>query len=105
MHVIRSREAMGTASFDAIVIGGGHNGLVCAGYLAKAGLTVLVLERRDVLGGACVTEELFPGYRFSTCSYYCHLLQKKVIDDLTLRQHGFHVYQVNPLSYLFPDEH
>jgi phytoene dehydrogenase-like protein len=91
------------ADLDAIIVGGGHNGLVCAGYLAKAGLKVLVLERRDVLGGACVTEELFPGYRFSTCSYYCYVLQRKVIDDLALRRHGFHVYQVNPLSYLYPD--
>ena len=94
---------MGTASFDAIVVGGGHNGLVCAGYLAKGGLKVLVLERREVLGGACATEELFPGYRFSTCSYYCYLLQRKVIEDLALREHGFHVYQVNPLSYLYSD--
>ena len=60
---------------DAIILGGGHNGLVCAGYLARAGLKVLVLERRPFVGGACVTEELFPGYRLSSCSYVCHLLQ------------------------------
>jgi phytoene dehydrogenase-like protein len=89
---------------DAIIIGGGHNGLVCAAYLAKAGLDVLLLERRDILGGACITEELIPGYRFSACSYYCHLLQSKVVDDLELRRHGFHVYHINPQKlYVYPD--
>jgi phytoene dehydrogenase-like protein len=58
---------------DAIIVGGGHNGLV-ATYLARGGLRVLVLERRDLLGGACITEEPFPGYRLSSCSYICHLL-------------------------------
>jgi phytoene dehydrogenase-like protein len=91
-------------SHDAIIVGGGHNGLVCAAYLARAGLDVLLLERRDLLGGACITEELFPGYRFSACSYYCHLLQSKVINDLDLRRHGFHVYHLDPQkSYLYPD--
>jgi phytoene dehydrogenase-like protein len=89
---------------DVAIVGGGHNGLVCAAYLAKAGLNVLVLERRDILGGACITEELFPGYRFSACSYYCYLLQTKVIEDLDLRRHGFHVYPLDPLKCaLFPD--
>ncbi|HLW46935.1 MAG TPA: NAD(P)/FAD-dependent oxidoreductase [bacterium] len=93
-----------TDSYDAIVVGGGHNGLVCAAYLAKAGLDVLVLERRDQVGGACITEELFPGYRFSACSYYCYLLQTKVIEDLELRRHGFHVTPLDPLKCcLFPD--
>ena len=72
--------------YDAIIIGGGHNGLVAAAYLAQAGQSVLVLERRDMVGGACVTEELFPGYRVSSCAYICHLLQAKVIDDLRLRE-------------------
>ena len=63
--------------YDAIVIGSGHNGLVCAGYLAKAGMKVLVVERRSIVGGAAVAEELFPGYRLSSCSYICHLLQDK----------------------------
>jgi phytoene dehydrogenase-like protein len=95
---------MGPGSHDAIIVGGGHNGLVCAAYLAKAGLNVLLLERRETLGGACITEELFPGYRFSACSYYCHLLQTKVIDDLELRRHGFHVYHIDPQKcYLFPN--
>ncbi|HAA67910.1 MAG TPA: NAD(P)/FAD-dependent oxidoreductase, partial [Planctomycetaceae bacterium] len=70
---------------DVILIGGGHNALVCAGYLARAGLDVLVLERRGFAGGATATEELFPGYRVSSCSYICHLLQSKVIDDLEMR--------------------
>jgi phytoene dehydrogenase-like protein len=95
---------MPSASHDVIIIGGGHNGLVCAAYLAKAGLNVLLLERRDMLGGACVTEELFPGYRFSACSYYCHLLQAKVIDELDLRRHGFFVYHIDPQKFsVFPD--
>jgi phytoene dehydrogenase-like protein len=95
---------MPLASHDVIVIGGGHNGLVCTAYLAKAGLDVLLLERRDILGGACVTEELFPGYRFSACSYYCHLLQAKIIEDLDLRGHGFLVYHIDPQKLsVFPD--
>lgn len=93
-----------TDAYDTIIVGGGHNGLVCAAYLAKAGLKVLVLERRDLVGGACVTEELFPGYRFSACSYYCYLLHTKVIEELGLRRHGFHVTPLDPLKCcLFPD--
>ena len=79
-----------------VIVGGGHNGLVAAGYLSRAGLNVQVLERRDVVGGAVVTEEWFPGYHISTCSYVCHILQKKVIDDLEMRKHGFHVYPIDP---------
>ena len=84
-----------------VIVGAGHNGLVAAGYLAGAGLEVQVLERRDVVGGAAVTEEWFPGYRISTCSYICHILQKKVIDDLELRRYGFHVYPMDP-ARIFP---
>ena len=72
--------------YDAIIVGAGHNGLVTAGYLARAGLKTLVLERRQVVGGACVTEEAFPGYKVSTTSYLCSLLLERVIKDLELRE-------------------
>ena len=75
-------------TYDAIVIGGGHNGLVCAFYLAKAGLNTCVLEARHIVGGAAVTEEFAPGFRNSTASYTVSLLQPKVIADMGLRDHG-----------------
>ena len=78
---------------DAILIGGGHNGLVCAAYLAKAGLKTTVLERRGVVGGAAVTEEFHPGFRNSVASYTVSLLQPKVIADLELARHGLSVVQ------------
>jgi len=74
--------------YDAIVIGGGHNGLTCAAYLARAGRKTLVLERRHVLGGAAVTEEVFPGFKFSVCSYVVSLLRPEIIRDLDLPAHG-----------------
>ena len=86
-------------SYSAIIVGAGHNGLVAANYLAKAGGRVLVLERRDFVGGACITEELFPGFRVSSCSYICHMLQDKVIDDLDLRKHGLEIHPVNPYRF------
>ena len=95
---------MSNTDYDVIILGGGHNGLVATGYLSEAGLNVLVLERRDLLGGACITEELFPDYRFSTCSYICYLLQTKVIEELELRKHGFEVYHLNPSRFQpYPD--
>ncbi|HXJ92480.1 MAG TPA: NAD(P)/FAD-dependent oxidoreductase [Terriglobia bacterium] len=77
--------------YDAIVIGGGHNGLVHAAYLARAGKKVLVLERRHVLGGAAVTEEVFPGFKFSVCSYVVSLLRPEIIRDLDLPRHGLEI--------------
>ncbi len=80
-----------SAKYDVIVIGGGHNGLIHAAYLAKAGKKVLVLERRHVLGGAAVTEEVFPGFKFSVCSYVVSLLRPEIIRDLDLPRHGLEI--------------
>ena len=79
------------SKYDAIIIGGGHNGLVNAAYLARAGKKVLVLERRHVLGGAAVTEEVFPGFKFSVCSYVVSLLRPEIIRELDLPSHGLEI--------------
>ena len=74
--------------YDAIVIGAGHNGLTAAAYLARAGRKVLVLERRHVVGGAAVTEEIYPGFKYSVCSYVVSLLRPEIIRELELAKHG-----------------
>ena len=92
------------SSYDAIIIGAGHNGLVTAGYLARAGWKVLVLERRHIVGGACVTEEVFPGYRVSTASYLVSLLQDKVVRELELPRYGYKVFPKDPAYFApYPD--
>lgn len=92
------------ANYDAIIIGAGHNGLVTACYLARAGWKVLVLERRYLVGGACVTEETFPGYKVSTAAYVNSLFRKEIVRDLKLESYGFAVLERNPSSFSpFPD--
>jgi phytoene dehydrogenase-like protein len=86
----------GGANWDAIVVGGGHNGLTTGAYLAKAGLRTLILERRHILGGACVTEEVWPGARVSRASYVVSMLQPKVVEDLELKRHGYEAYPLDP---------
>src|SRR3954471_3197097 len=87
--------------YDAVIIGGGHNGLVCACYLAAAGLKVRVLERRPVVGGAAVTREFFPGFRNSTASYTVSLLYPNVIADLGLRELGLQILE-RPIANFLP---
>lgn len=82
---------MSRENYDAIIIGGGHNGLTTAAYLAKAGRSVLVLERRYILGGAAVSEEIYPGFTYSVCSYVVSLLRPEVIQELKLAEHGLHL--------------
>jgi phytoene dehydrogenase-like protein len=90
--------------YDAIIIGAGHNGLVCAAYLARAGQRVLVLERRHLLGGCAVTEELWPGYKISVASYLVSLLREEIVNDLDLKKFGYHVYPKDPPFFTpFPD--
>ncbi|MFQ5351030.1 MAG: phytoene desaturase family protein, partial [Thermoanaerobaculia bacterium] len=89
---------MSAQRWDAVVVGGGHNGLTCAAYLARAGRKVLVLERRHLLGGAAVTEEVYPGFKFSACSYVISLLRPWILRDLELPRHGL---QILPLESTF----
>ncbi|MDP7448195.1 MAG: FAD-dependent oxidoreductase, partial [Candidatus Latescibacteria bacterium] len=89
--------------FDAIIVGGGHNGLTCAAYLAKAGRKVLVLEGRHVLGGAAVTEELYPGFHFSVCSYVVSLFRPHIIRELELTRHGLDMIPLESSFLPLPD--
>jgi phytoene dehydrogenase-like protein len=92
------------STHDSIIIGAGHNGLVTAAYLARAGQKVLVLERRELVGGACVTEELWPDYKVSTAAYVNSLLRPEIIHDLDLKRHGFEMLPRDPSSFTpFPD--
>jgi phytoene dehydrogenase-like protein len=92
-----------TRQYDAVIIGGGHNGLVCAFYLARAGYAVRILERRAIIGGAAVTEEFHPGFRNSVASYTVSLLNPKVIADMKLADHGYRVIE-RPISNFLPQE-
>jgi phytoene dehydrogenase-like protein len=86
-------------TYDAIIIGGGHNGLVTACYLARARWKVLVLERRHLVGGACVTEEVFPGYKVSTAAYVNSLFRPEILRDLRLKDYGYEALERNPSSF------
>ena len=89
--------------YDAVIVGAGHNGLVCGTYLAKAGLRVCALEKRSVIGGPVVTEEVWPGYRVSVASFVMTLLQPKVMIDLELHKFGLEVVETAPAFQPFPD--
>ena len=91
--------------YDAVIIGGGHNGLVSAAYLARAGLRTLVLEQRHVLGGAAVTEEVFPGFRFSVASYVVSLLRPEIIRELDLPRHGLDILPLDGTFTPLPDDY
>src|SRR5215813_7885746 len=89
---------------DVIIIGAGHNGLVAAGYLARAGKSVVVLEQRDRVGGACTLEEPWEGYAMSPCAYVVSLLRPEIIRDLELHKYGFDAYVKDPQMFVpFPD--
>lgn len=92
-----SRSPAASSSYDSVIVGGGHNGLVAAFYLAREGHSILVLERNQQVGGACVTEELFPGYRMSSCSYMSWNLQAEVAFDMELARHGLESTAIDPM--------
>ena len=87
--------------YDAVIIGGGHNGLVCSYYLAKAGLKTIICERRSIVGGAAVTEEFYPGFNNSVASYTVSLLNPDVIADMGLKKHGLNIVK-RPISNFLP---
>ncbi len=95
---------MAGSRVDAIIVGAGHNGLVTAGYLARAGLKVTVLERRHIVGGTCTTEEIAPGFRISRTSYVSGMLLPEIVRDFRMKEYGFHVHVPDPAGFFpFPD--
>jgi phytoene dehydrogenase-like protein len=99
-------QANSNSIYDTIVIGAGHNGLAAAAYLAGAGLSTLVLERREIVGGCCVTEEIAPGCRVSTTSYIASMLRPEVISELRLADFGLRMIPCDPaIQVPFPDGH
>ena len=98
-------EGKNRSLYDVVIIGGGHNGLTCAAYLAAAGLKTIILERRHVVGGAAVTEEFHPGFRNSVASYTVSLLNPKIIRDLELHQHGLRIVERKLANFLPLDDH
>ncbi len=96
---------MAKNKYDVVIAGGGHNGLVTAAYLARAGRKVLVLERRELVGGCAVTEEIWPGYRVSTAAYLSSLMQERIVRELELERHGYRVDAKDPAFFsVFPDD-
>ena len=87
-QIVMEHDMKQAKKYDAVIIGGGHNGLVCAAYLAKAGQSVCVLERRHVLGGCATTEELWTGYKVSTAAYVISLFLPEIIRELKLKEYG-----------------
>jgi phytoene dehydrogenase-like protein len=104
--VTSGQQQISEKIYDAIVIGGGHNGLTAAAYLARQGLSTLVLERREIVGGCCVTEEIAPGCRVSTTSYIASMLRPEVISELRLADYGLRMIPCDPaIQVPFPDGH
>src|SRR5438045_5820416 len=99
--MLRGAAAVASRAFDVVISGGGHNGFVCAAYLAAGGASVCVVERRGVLGGAAVTEEFHPGFRNSTASYTVSLLDPQVSADLRLASHGLRIVE-RPFANFLP---
>ena len=102
--MIETADKPKRGSYDAIIIGGGHNGLICAAYLARAGRNVLVVERRHIAGGAAVSEEVVPGFTFSVFSYVVSLFRPHIIRDLDLPRHGMQILPLDSTYNPMPDD-